>query len=62
MSEEQIFKVFNKPINDQKSVDFGVHSVDSRLKLLYGDEYGLSIDSKVGEYTKVTVSLPAIMS
>lgn len=61
MSEEQIFRVLNKPINDQKSIDFGVHSVDSRLKLLYGDEYGLSIESKIAEYTKVTVSLPKVM-
>jgi two-component system sensor histidine kinase YesM len=60
MSEDQIYRVLNKPINDQKSIDFGVQSVDSRLKLLYGDEYGLSIVSKIAEYTKVTVRLPKV--
>ncbi len=60
MSEEKIYRVLNRPVNDQKSNDFGVHSVDSRLKLLYGEEYGLSIESKVGEYARVTLRLPAV--
>ncbi len=60
MSEEQIYRVLNRPVNDQKSNDFGVHSVDSRLKLLYGEEYGLTIESRVAEYTRVTLKLPAV--
>ncbi len=60
MSEEQIFRVFNRPGNCQNSTDFGIHSVDSRLKLLYGDNYGLDIESKISEFTKVTVRLPAM--
>lgn len=60
MSEEKIYRVLNRPVNDQKSNDFGIHSVDSRLKLLYGEEYGLSIESKVGEFTRVTLRLPAV--
>jgi two-component system, sensor histidine kinase YesM len=60
MSEEQIFRVLNRPNNYQKSTDFGIHSVDSRVKLLYGDEYGLNIESRVSEFTKVTVILPSI--
>ena len=61
MSEEQISSVLNKPSDEQKSTDFGIHSVDSRLKLLYGEEYGLSIESRVEEYTRVTVRFPAEM-
>lgn len=61
MSEEQIVRVLDRPTNDRKSTEFGIHSVDSRLKLLYGDEYGLSIESRIAEYTKVTVRLPAVM-
>ncbi len=60
MSEDMIKKVLNRPLNEQKSTDFGVFSVDTRLKLLYGEQYGLSIESVVGEYTKVIVSLPAV--
>jgi two-component system sensor histidine kinase YesM len=61
MSEEQIARVLDRLVNERKSTDFGIHSVDSRLKLLYGDEYGLNIESRIAEYTKVTVRLPAVM-
>ncbi len=60
MSEEQIYRVLNRPDNDPKSSDFGTHSVDSRIKLLYGEEYGLTIESMVGQYTRVTLTLPAV--
>lgn len=35
----------------------GVSNVDQRLKLVYGPECGLSYESAVGEYTKVTVKI-----
>lgn len=60
MSQEKISRILNRPVNDQKSSDFGIHSVDSRIKLLYGDDYGLSIESKEGEFTRVTLRLPAV--
>lgn len=64
MSEEQITRVlnFNKVTKDRMNSDFGVHNVDSRLKLLYGEEYGLTIESSLGEYTRVTVKLPALVA
>lgn len=36
----------------------GMPNVDRRIKLLYGEEYGLSVESAVGEYTQVTVKVP----
>lgn len=64
MSEEQITRVlnFNRVTKDRMNSDFGVHNVDSRLKLLYGEEYGLTIESRLGEYTRVTVKLPALVA
>lgn len=61
MSGEQIARIlnFNRTSKDRINSDFGVHNVDSRLKLLYGEEYGLTIESRLGEYTRVTVKLPA---
>jgi len=58
MSEELIVRVLQR--TNSHNSDFGLYSVNSRLKLLYGAQYGISIDSKVNEYTKVTVVLPAI--
>ena len=36
----------------------GLPNVDRRIKLVYGEEYGLKMESEVGRYTCVTVSLP----
>ncbi|MGE5613730.1 MAG: cache domain-containing sensor histidine kinase [Bacillota bacterium] len=60
MTDEQIKSVLKNPSKDRKSTEFGIYSVNSRLKLLYGEQYGITIESRVGEYTKVTVRLPAV--
>lgn len=60
MTGEQIQNALNPPCKDSKSTEFGLHNVDARLKLLYGAQYGIAIESRVGEYTKVIASLPAI--
>ena len=36
----------------------GLPNVDRRIKLNYGELYGLTIDSIEGEYTKITVTMP----
>ncbi|WP_449537747.1 cache domain-containing sensor histidine kinase [Ferdinandcohnia sp. Marseille-Q9671] len=36
----------------------GVRNVNERIKLLYGDAYGVTITSKIGEGTKVRITLP----
>ena len=36
----------------------GLPNVDRRLKLVYGDNYGISITSQVGSFTTVAISLP----
>ncbi len=36
----------------------GMNNVNRRLKLLYGETYGLSVDSEEGMYTKVVLELP----
>ena len=37
---------------------FGMASINRRLKLLYGEDYSFTIDSKYGKYTKVTLVIP----
>ncbi len=59
ISPDKIDSILHSSAVQNKLTDFGVSSVDTRLKLLYGEEYGLKIESTVGEYTKVTVKLPA---
>lgn len=36
----------------------GMANVNRRTKLVYGEEYGLSVESRVGEYTKVHIRIP----
>ena len=51
--------------NDMKRVEPGVsiriQNVNARLKKLFGKEYGLHIESTVGEGTTVTITVPAVL-
>ncbi len=51
----------NKIINDNnkdKSEGFAISSVNNRIKLYYGEEYGLTFLKQIGKGTKVQVVLP----
>ena len=37
----------------------GIANVHQRLRLLYGPEYGLTIESELGSFTRVTIRIPA---
>ncbi len=45
-------------LEDEDKKHFGVYSVDHRMRLYYGDEYGITVDSTYGEGSTVTVSIP----
>lgn len=38
----------------------GIRNVDERIKLLYGEEYGVDISSEIGEGTRIMIQLPLI--
>ena len=42
----------------QEEEGFGLANVNKRIKLYYGNDYGLSIDSQYQEGTRVTVTIP----
>lgn len=52
----EINAILNK--NDNSSSHIGLYNVKKRISLLYGEDYGLKIDSDDGEGTKVTIKLP----
>lgn len=37
----------------------GIENVNRRVKLFYGDNYGLKIESQKGKFTRIIVSIPA---
>lgn len=45
---------------ENKSSGFGLFNVEQRLRLNYGSEYGLTIDSEYGEWTEVTAVIPIV--
>ena len=55
---ENILKDNNKTPKHGSGV--GVINVHSRIKLMFGNEYGLSVESEADEGTKVTIHIPAI--
>ncbi len=44
----------------KKSGGVGVHNVDQRIKLYYGEEYGVDIESELFEGTCVKIQLPYV--
>ncbi len=41
-----------------KGTGIGLRNIDERIKLLFGEPYGLKIDSEIGKGTKVSIMLP----
>lgn len=61
ISEEKINEIYvDKDKKQRGFTNIGMSNVRMRLKLNFGDEYGLKIESKIGEGTTVVVKLPAI--
>lgn len=64
MSPETIEKVLHqKP--SKKNADFfrqvGIANVNQRIQHEFGEHYGISIESQLGEYTVMTILIPYIM-
>ncbi len=45
-----------------ESAIYGLYNVNERIKLSFGPEYGISVDSEYGEGSVVTVRLPKILT
>lgn len=58
MTPEQCETILKKDRSDSKGI--GVKNVNDRLKIYFGDEYGISIDSELDVGTTVTIRIPKI--
>lgn len=58
MGEQQLAEV-RAQLADPEIKKAGIYNVNSRIKLNFGETYGLDIDSKYGEGTTVTIILPS---
>lgn len=57
MTEERLAELKDTLV-DESRVGFGLRTVHERIKLLFGEEYGLSLDSKEKEGTVITIIIP----
>lgn len=61
MDEDTLNKLrdeISRPCKETES-GFGLANVNERIKMNFGNEYGMTVESKVGEGTVVTVTIPA---
>ncbi|MGN1140768.1 MAG: sensor histidine kinase [Oliverpabstia sp.] len=56
--EEKMNALFQSDVSYDRG-GFGLKSINDRLKLIFGSHYGITINSKYGEYTEVIVRIPA---
>lgn len=62
MTEEQVARPFSDTphTGSSRGSGIGVKNVNERIRLYFGSEYGLSIESEPDEGTVVTIHLPAV--
>lgn len=61
MTKEQIEEVLSAPEGDRKRFNgIGISNVNERIRLFFGETYGIRYESSPGAYTKAVLVLPAI--
>ncbi len=61
MTKEQIRQIMQEKTEKQKHFNgIGIPNVMERIRLFFGEEYGLHYESEVGEFTRVIFTLPVI--
>ena len=62
MTEEQVERLFSSSthVASNRGSGIGVKNVNERIKLYFGEQYGLTIDSEPDEGTRVRIHLPAV--
>lgn len=58
MTEEQCRSILHKEPGDNSGI--GIKNVNDRIKIYFGKEYGLSIESELDEGTIVTIRMPKV--
>lgn len=48
----------NMPLPSETSSGYGISNVNERIKIYFGDAYGITYESELNKFTKVTVKLP----
>jgi len=57
--DEKVAYFMKKNSGEKTRLSFGIYNVDERIKLFFGNEYGLVLESKAGAGTAVRIEIPA---
>ena len=63
--EKEKLEILNKSLGlgvTNSDEGYGIYNVNERIKLYYGEEYGLTLDSEKGCWTKATIMIPMHVS
>ena len=61
MEEEKLLEIRQQladPELDRSKIGFGLYYIAERIRLYFGEGSGVTIDSKVGEFTRITIVIP----
>ncbi len=61
MLEEEVLEVneaIRKPVHPEGFHHFGLYNINRRIVQTHGEVYGLTVESELSEYTKITMKLP----
>lgn len=59
MTEEQCESILHKEVKGQTG-GIGIKNVNDRVKIYFGDQYGMKIESELDEGTKVSIRMPKL--
>ena len=57
---DQILDEVNNGLSNQALHKYGLYNINQRIRLTYGETYGIHIQSQLNSGTKVTVTIPQI--
>lgn len=60
MEESRITQMFEEDFEDDKK-GYGISNVHRRIKLYFGQDYGIDISSEIGCGTRVVMTIPKVM-
>lgn len=58
MTPQQVDNILKKELTDSKGI--GVKNVNDRIKIYFGDDYGITVSSELDVGTVITIRIPAI--
>ena len=59
MTKEQCDRILHREVKGQTG-GIGIKNVNDRVKIYFGEQYGITIESELDEGTKVSIRMPKV--